>query len=44
MFIYLFLRESESTSRGGAERERGTQNPKQSPDSNSQIMRSKLDA
>ena len=37
MFIYLFLRERETerenTRGGGAEKERGTQNPKQAPGS-----------
>ena len=33
MFIYLFVRERESTSKGGAERNRDTQNPKQAPGS-----------
>ena len=31
--VYLFLRERQSVSRGGAERERETQNPKQAPGS-----------
>ena len=33
MFIYLFWRDRDSISGGGAERQRETQNPKQAPDS-----------